>query len=140
MRSQIWRDVCHLWPSDRPRISIYEQAVYVATRAIVAGQLREGDPFPSVRTLSRELHINPNTAHKVIAKLIDDELLETRAGIGTVVAPLRAATTERTELLNRHIEELVVEATRLSIEFDEVTSVISRRWKRLSIPLQEVSI
>ncbi|RSL18740.1 GntR family transcriptional regulator [Edaphobacter aggregans] len=126
--------------TNRPGIPIYEQVVYAATRAIVAGQLSEGDPFPSVRTLSRELHINPNTAHKVIAQLIDDGLLESRPGIGTVVASFRTATArERTELLNRQIEELVVEAKRLSIELNEVTSAISRHWKRLSTLSQEVS-
>lgn len=122
----------------RPGVPIYEQAVYAATRAIVAGQLREGDSFPSVRTLSRELRINPNTAHKVIAQLLNDGLIESRPGIGTVVAALpRSNATQRTELLNRQIEELVVEAKRLSIDLEEVTSAISRHWKYLSTPLQE---
>ncbi|MCU1322568.1 MAG: GntR family transcriptional regulator [Acidobacteriaceae bacterium] len=116
-----------------PGVPIYEQAVYAATRAIVAGQLRVGDAFPSVRTLSRELKINPNTAHKVIAQLLSDGLLESRPGIGTVVAKLPASTSsERTELLNRQIEELVVEAKRLSVDVDELTSAIGKHWRRLS--------
>jgi GntR family transcriptional regulator len=117
----------------KPGIPIYEQAVYAATRAIVAGQMRVGDSFPSVRTLSRELKINPNTAHKVIAQLLSDGLLESRPGIGTVVAKLPgSSSSERTELLNRQIEELVVEAKRLSIHLDEVTAAIAKHWKRLS--------
>jgi GntR family transcriptional regulator len=117
----------------KPGVPIYEQAVYAATRAIVAGQLRVGDAFPSVRTLSRELKINPNTAHKVIAQLLNDGLLESRPGIGTVVAKLPgSSSSERTELLNRQIEELVVEAKRLSIDVDEVTTAIEKHWKRLS--------
>lgn len=135
------RNSTHVIPfrlQPRPGVPIYEQAVYAATRAIVTGQLREGDPFPSVRTLSRELRINPNTAHKVIARLIDDGLLESIPGIGTVVARLRGAdATQRTELLNRQIEELVVEAKRLSIDLEEVTQAISRHWKRLSTPFEE---
>jgi GntR family transcriptional regulator len=122
----------------RPGVPIYEQAVYAATRAIVAGQLRAGDPFPSVRTLSRELKINPNTAHKVIGKLIADGLLESRPGIGTVVAaPPGATAAERTELLNRQIEELVVEAKRLSVGLEEVTAAIARHWERLSMAVEE---
>lgn len=119
--------------STKPGIPIYEQAVYAATRAIVSGQLRVGDPFPSVRTLSRELAINPNTAHKVIAQLLSDGLLESHPGIGTVVAKLPGSSaSERTQLLNRQIEELVVEAKRLSIDVDAVTASIERHWKRLS--------
>lgn len=95
--------------------------------------MRVGDSFPSVRTLSRELKINPNTAHKVIAQLLSDGLLEFRPGIGTVVAKLPgSSSSERTELLNRQIEELVVEAKGLSIHLDEVTAAIEKHWKRLS--------
>lgn len=117
----------------RPGVPIYEQAVYAATRAIVSGQLRPGDAFPSVRTLSRELKINPNTAHKVITQLLSDGLLESHPGIGTVVAKLPgASSSERTELLNRQMEELVVEAKRLSIDIEEVLEAVQRHWKRLS--------
>ena len=48
----------------RPGVSLYEQVVYAAKKAVIAGQLRAGDPFPSVRALSKELKINPNTATK----------------------------------------------------------------------------
>lgn len=117
----------------KPGVPVYEQAVYAATRAIVAGQMRVGDPFPSVRTLSRELKINPNTAHKVIAQLLSDGLLESRPGIGTVVAKLPgSSSTERTELLNGQIEQLVVEAKRLSIDLDQVTAALEKHWKRLT--------
>ena len=114
-------------------VPIYEQAVYAATRAIVTGQMRVGDSFPSVRVLSRELKINPNTAHKVIAQLLSDGLIESRPGIGTVVAKRPgSSSTARAALLNRRIEELVVEAKRLSIDRDAVIAAIEKHWLRLS--------
>src|SRR5882757_7256058 len=70
----------------RPGTSLYEQVVYAAKKALVSGQLRPGDPFPSVRTLSTELRINPNTAHKVVTQLLNEGLLEVRPGTGTAVA------------------------------------------------------
>jgi len=101
---------------------------------MVAGQLRPGDPFPSVRALSKELKINPNTAHKIIAHLINEGLLETRPGIGTVVALLPDSTgKERAELLGRQIEELVVEAKRLGIDRERILASISAHWQRLSV-------
>ena len=100
----------------RAGVSLFEQVVYAAIKAMVSGQLRPGDPFPSVRALSKELKINPNTAHKIVAHLINEGLLETRPGIGTVVAVIPDSTRkERTELLGHEIEELVVEAKRLGI-------------------------
>src|SRR6516165_740988 len=84
----------------RPGVSLYEQVVYAAKKAMISGQMRPGDSFPSVRNLSKELKINANTAHKVVANLVAEGLLETRPGIGTVVAKLPESTrTERTQLL-----------------------------------------
>lgn len=117
----------------RAGISLFEQIVYASKKAMVAGQLRPGDPYPSVRILSRELKINPNTAHKVVAYLVNEGLLETRPGIGTVVAEMPdSSRKERTELLGHEMEELVVEAKRLGIELDEMLSSFSAHWRRLS--------
>jgi len=116
----------------RPGASLFEQVVYAATRAMVAGQLRPGDQFPSVRAMSRELKINPNTAAKIVAHLIGEGLLENRPGIGTVVAPMPDSTRrERSQLLNREIEELVVEAKRLGIGLDETVASLTRHWQKL---------
>ena len=116
----------------RAGVSLFEQVVYASTRAMVSGQLRPGDSFPSVRALSKELKINPNTAHKIVAHLVNEGLLETRPGIGTVVAVLPdSSRKQRTELLGHEIEELVVEAKRLGIGLAEMQDAISAHWKRL---------
>jgi GntR family transcriptional regulator len=134
--------MCTVWHSTRvipfrfrmrPGDSLYEQIVYAAKKAIISGHLRPGDPFPSVRTLSRELKINPNTAHKVIADLVDASMLEIRAGVGTVVANRSdASAAERTELLGREMEELVVEAKVLGLELLDLTESLTAHWKRLT--------
>jgi GntR family transcriptional regulator len=117
----------------RAGVSLFEQVVYASKKAMVSGQLHPGDPFPSVRALSKELKINPNTAHKIVAHLVNEGLLETRPGIGTVVAVLPDSTSkERTQLLGHEIEELVVEAKRLGIGREEMLSSISAHWQRLT--------
>ena len=117
----------------RAGASLFEQTVYAAKRAMVAGQMRPGDAFPSVRALSRELKINPNTAAKIVAHLVNEGLLETRPGIGTVVAPLPDATSkERSQLLGHEMEGLVVEAKRLGLELEETIASLSAHWRRLS--------
>jgi GntR family transcriptional regulator len=117
----------------RPGVSLYEQVVYAAKKAMVSGQLRPGDAFPSVRVLSKELKINPNTAHKVVTHLVTTGLLETRPGVGTVVATLpEASTAERAQLLGHEIEQLVVEAKKLGIGLADILESISTHWQRLS--------
>jgi len=117
----------------RPGVSLHEQIVYAAKKAIISRQLRPGDSFPSVRVLSRELKINPNTAHKVMTQLISEGLLETRPGLGTMVSSLpEPRRSERTQLLEHEIEQLVVEAKKLEITQDEFSESVSEHWKRLA--------
>lgn len=115
----------------RAGVPIYEQVVYAVRRATVTGQLRPGDTFPSVRVLSQELRINPNTAHKIVATLIEDGLLDVRPGIGTVVGEgKRAAVSERRELLEHEAERLVVEAKRGGLGLQAVLAAIRKHWSR----------
>ena len=116
----------------RPGVSLCEQEVYAATKAMISRQMRPGDPFPSVRVLSKELKINPNTAHKVVTQLMAAGLLEARPGIGTVVAELpEARRIEKTQLLGREIEQLAVEAKKLGIPLEDVMGSISEHWRKL---------
>ena len=118
--------------SFQPGISFYEQVVYAAKKALVSGQLRPGDPFPSVRTLSADLKINPNTAHKVITHLLNEGLLEVMPGTGTVVArPPPSTAAERTRLLENEVEQLVVEAKKLGMSLRQVTAALEEHWERL---------
>ena len=106
--------------------------MYAAKRAIISGTMRPGDAFPSVRALSKELKINPNTAHKVIAQLVAEGMLEVQVGIGTVVAEMgQSNAASRSRLLKRELEELVVEAKKLGLELEDVVEALNEHWRRL---------
>jgi GntR family transcriptional regulator len=116
----------------RPGLSVHEQVVYAVKKAIVSGRLRPGDEFPSVRVLSRELRINPNTGQKVVATLTTEGLLEVRPGIGTFVAGRQASSAaERRGLLHEDVERLVVEARHLSLNVQDVLDAVAEHWHRL---------
>ncbi|HEY6384347.1 MAG TPA: GntR family transcriptional regulator [Candidatus Acidoferrum sp.] len=122
-----------------PGSPLYERVVYAATKAIISGRLRPGDDFPSVRVLSRELKINPNTAHKVVTCLVDAGLLEISPGSAPVVAKRPASTkAEKTNLLRNEVEQLVVEAKRLGIDHGDVQDAIARHWARLTSKRKEM--
>lgn len=117
----------------QPGESLYEQVVFAAKRAIVSGQLRAGDAFPSVRTLSRELKINPNTAHKVVMQLTQEGLLEVRPGQGTYVAlPAKAGKADKAKLLQGDVERLLVEAHHLGLDRDDILEAVRQQWDRLN--------
>jgi len=110
-------------------IPIYEQVVYAVKKAVAFGQLAPGDRLPSVRNLSQELKINPNTAQKAMARLIQEKIIEVRPGIGCTVASAISATNEqRAAILENKIEALVVEAKRLGLNERELNQVIHKRW------------
>jgi DNA-binding transcriptional regulator YhcF (GntR family) len=116
----------------QPGIAPCQQVVYAAKKAMIAGQMRPGDPFPSVRALSKAFRINPNTAHKVVSHLLAEGLLEVRPGIGTVVVtPASASAAERRSLLKHELEELVVEAKKLGLGLEDVTTALEQHWTLL---------
>jgi GntR family transcriptional regulator len=114
---------------------VYEQLVYNVKKAILSRQLRPGDPFPSVRQLSGELGINPNTVQKAIAALQAEGLLAAVPGVGTVVATAPPATrAQRDHILGPEVERLVVDAKRLSIPLEQLQQAVARHWRRLEKP------
>jgi len=111
---------------------VYEQVLVAVKRALTTGQLRPGDRFPSVRVLSQELRINPNTAHKIVGTLVEDGLLSVQPGVGTVVSRIKPATAQqKQELLGPDIERLVLDACLLSLDLDALTLAVQKTWRKL---------
>jgi GntR family transcriptional regulator len=116
----------------KPGRPITEQVIFAVKKAVVAGQLKAGQPFPSVRVVSQELKINPNTAHKIVAALVAQGVLITTPAVGSVVAEhVPGDRTERAELLGSDLEHVVVEARKLGLTLDEVQTGLAAHWKKL---------
>jgi GntR family transcriptional regulator len=114
-------------------LPITEQVCYAVRRAIVSGGMKPGDEFPSVRQISQELRINPNTAHKIISTLIRENLLIATPAVGTFVAEPTASTKrERSELLGTELEWIAVEAKKLAIPLTELQTALARHWEALT--------
>lgn len=117
----------------KPGLPIAEQVIFAVKKAVVGGQLKPGQPFPSVRTVSQELQINPNTAHKIVAALVAQGVLITTPAVGSVVAEHAAGDrASRAELLGADLERVVVEAKKLGLTLDEVSAGLAVHWKKLN--------
>lgn len=66
--------------------SYYEQIRQCVIRAIDSGELRVGDRLPTIRQIVDETELAFATVHRAIRSLVDDGLLSSRPGIGTVVS------------------------------------------------------
>ena len=112
---------------------VYEQIALAAKKAILAGHLQPDDPFPSVRTISREVKVNPNTVQKVVAQLQREGFLEVRPGVGTVVRrPDRVDPAARAALLGDDLEALTVRARELGLSLDDLLNGFTKHWEKLS--------
>ena len=114
-------------------LPITEQVIFAVKKAVVAGQLKPGQPFPSVRVVSQELKINPNTAHKIVAALVAEGVLITTPAVGSIVAEQADGDRQqRAALLGADLEQVVVEAKKLGLTLDEVHAGLVVQWKKLS--------
>ena len=70
------------WNDNQP---IYRQLRGRVVAMILDGVLKEGDPLPSVRNVAAEYRVNPLTVLKGYQELVDEQLVESRRGLGMFV-------------------------------------------------------
>ncbi len=70
------------WNDNQP---IYRQLRDRVVAMILDGVLKEGDPIPSVRNVAAEYRVNPLTVLKGYQQLVDEQLVESRRGLGMFV-------------------------------------------------------
>ncbi|HTQ35848.1 MAG TPA: GntR family transcriptional regulator [Steroidobacteraceae bacterium] len=95
--------------SDTP---IYEQMVNTIIAAIEANQLGSGDRLPSIRGLSAQLGINPNTTARVYRELELRGFIESKTGSGCYVLPRsgEAAAREKAARMQQLYSDMLHEA------------------------------
>jgi GntR family transcriptional regulator len=118
----------HLNPSDdRP---IYAQIADQITFAVAGGVLRPGDLVPSVRELSKQLVVNPNTVARAYRELQGRQLLEPVRGTGlqvTAFAPGRCAL-DRKEHVRQRLRAALEEARRSELDPAEIEAMLREEW------------
>ena len=118
--------------SFRPGVPPYEEIVFAVKKAIAVNRLRPGDKFPSVRAMSRDLKLNPNTCQKAVTVLVNEGILNVQAGVGTTVCERpEVESEEKLKLLEETIESLVVEARQLGLTQTELKEAITKKWREL---------
>jgi GntR family transcriptional regulator len=113
-------------------VPVYEQVLYAARKAIISAELAPGDLFPSVRALSAEYKINPNTVQKALVALKNEGLIESVPGIGNrVVAAPPATALQKDRLLDGQLEAVALSAKQLGLPLTDVINALREHWKNL---------
>ena len=114
------------------RLAIYQQLAQQIREAIARGELRPDAGLPSVRQLSRELVVNPNTVARAYTELEREGLLVSRPGRGIYVAQPRndLTRTARDRRLTEQLDRWLTQAVHLGYSAEEVLGLVSRRVRQ----------
>jgi GntR family transcriptional regulator len=115
--------------STASRAPIYQQLAQQIREAIARGELQPEASLPSVRQLSRELVVNPNTVARAYTELEREGLLVSRPGRGIYVAQPRndLTRTARDRKLTEQLDRWLTEAVHLGYSAQEVLRLVTKR-------------
>ena len=110
--------------------AIYSQIADRVKFVIAAGVLRPGDLVPSVRELSKQLVVNPNTVARAYRELQTEGLLETVRGTGLQVsehAQARCREARRTFVRSR-LRVAIDDARTSGMDPGEIETILREEW------------
>ena len=118
------------------RSPIYRQLAQQIREAVARGRLAAESRLPSVRDLSRQLVINPNTVARVYTELEREGVLNTRPGLGVFVAQPRNDLTKkaRKDRLATLADQFLTEAVHLGFSAEESLALVSERMEKFQFP------
>lgn len=105
----------------RSRKPIYEQLVDKIKQLIINKVLKPDEQLPSVRSLSQDLTINPNTIHKAYRELERQGYLYSVKGKGNFVAPVNTMpNTEKLKDIKKELLKLLLEGSYLGLTKEDL--------------------
>ena len=113
---------------NQSRQAVYEQIVAQVEKYILSGILNSGDKLPSVRKLSLELNVNPNTVQRAYTELERSGVLITAPGRGAFVSDVGQSTLKdvrKRESLKK-LDVVLMELKVSAVEKQQILDIIER--------------
>lgn len=109
---------------------IYGQIAERVKFAVAGGALRAGELVPSVRELSKQLVVNPNTVARAYRDLQSEGLLESVRGMGLQVTEGAAERCRmaRREIVRLRLRQAIEEARQSSMDPAEIEVILREEW------------
>ena len=107
---------------------IFEQIVFQVKGAVARGEATDGDRLPSVRSLAREVSVNPNTVVRAYEHLERDGLIVRRQGAGCFINLSHEAVDDdvRAQRLDTLMDRTVTEAFHVGARPREIRAALKR--------------
>ncbi|MFM9960805.1 MAG: GntR family transcriptional regulator [Planctomycetaceae bacterium] len=118
------------------KVPIYQQLAEQIRSAIARGEMQPDEQLPSVRQLSQDVVVNPNTIARVYQELEREGVLVTRQGLGVFVGSPRRELVKRVrdERLTELLDKLLTEAVHLGYSAAAVKEMLAKRVKDFQWP------
>ena len=100
---------------------------------ILTGAFPEGSQIPSITEFSVNYKINPATALKGINRLVDENIIFKKRGVGMFVsdgAVQKLRQKRQDQFYTNYISSLIEEAKRLGITSDDIIAMIERGFSQ----------
>ncbi|QDO89054.1 GntR family transcriptional regulator [Ornithinimicrobium ciconiae] len=110
------------------REPIYHQIAEAIRGEILSGALKEDDQVMSTTQYATTYRINPATAAKAFAQLVDEEVLYKRRGVGMFVspgAPDRLRAERRKAFFSERLDPVIREARLLGLSTADLTAYLT---------------
>lgn len=112
-------------------VPVYEQISNRIKFAIARQAYRPDTRLPSVRSLARNLVVNPNTIVRVYRDLEQEELIYSKRGVGVFVSPQadQRCRLDRMVIVEEKLKEALEVARRANLSNQELEEL----WQRLRL-------
>ena len=109
------------------RDAIYEQISKQIRSQIIAGDMKQGDPLPSIRNLAREIQVSVITTKKAYKTLEREGYLDTVTGRGTFVAAQNKELLReiKMKIIEDRIGEAVSDAKLFGVTLHELSEMLN---------------
>jgi len=106
--------------------AIFEQVVHQVKFAIAAGAVQVNEMIPSVRELSKDLAINPNTVVRAYRTLQEEGIVYARRGMGLAVSEdaQGRCLIERKSIFQQRFKQVFGDAARSRLESHEIREIV----------------
>jgi GntR family transcriptional regulator len=119
--------------SDRP---VYQQIIDQIKRDIALGRIIKNEKLPTVRQLSGQIAINPNTIAKAYRQLEQQGIIVTKAGAGAFVANLDSGLSRsvRKRVISEELERVAVDAYHMQIDCQTLLEWFKNAVEKFNLP------
>ena len=114
----------------KSRIPIYEQLKQSTLNMILHGILKEDDPMPSVRSLARQLGINPNTIQKSYQQMESEGIIYSLSGRGSFVKSNQPSSPQVKLIALQKLKQSAYEARLYGIDKETALSIINKTYEK----------